>query len=487
LSNPVSQSFEGDSMDKFDLIVIGSGAGTHVASVASREGLRVALIDRGPVGGVCLNNGCIPSKMLIYPADVIRILQHAEDVGVEARITKVNFPKIMARMHAIVEKNRRHLERAIEAYENITFFEATAEFIGDHTIKAGSKILTAQKIVIATGARAFVPPIQGLKEAGYLDNVTLLDLKEAPKSIIIIGAGYVACEYGHFLSAIGTEVTVLGRGPRVLKNEDPEVCRIVNDVLSKSMRVFTNHEVVGVELKNGKKVASAHNRVDNRIYKFQSDEILLAAGRRPNSDILNPEMSGVETDQHGWIKVNEHLETTKRGIWALGDAIGKHMFRHTARYEADVLLYNMFQAKEPEDRKMVDFHAVPYAIFSNPQVAGVGLKEAKALDEGYDVLVGRARYADVAQGVAMADEHGFVKMVVERKTGRILGCSIVGPRAPELIQQVVYLMNTDIQSLEPLSRSQIIHPTLNEVLAKASIDLGKPAVAQEGAAALYGI
>lgn len=474
-------------MDNFDLVVIGSGAGTHVASVASRQGLKVALIDQGPVGGVCLNNGCVPSKMLIYPADVIRILQHAEEVGVEARITRINFPKIMARMNAVVEKNRRHLEKEIEAYENISLYETTAEFIGDHTIKAGNKILKAQKFVVATGARAMVPPIQGLKEACYLDNVTLLDLEEIPESIIIIGAGYIACEYGHFLSAMGTKVTILGRGPRILKNEDPEVCRIVNEVLGKSMRVFTNHEVIGVELKDGKKVVSAHNRIDNKIYKFDSSEILLAAGRRSNSDILKPEVTGVETDQHGWIKVNEHLETTKRGIWALGDAIGKHMFRHTAKYEADIVLHNMLRAEEPEDRKKVDFHAVPHAIFTNPQVAGVGLREAEALDEGYDVLVGRARYVDVAKGVAMAEEYGFVKMVLERKTGRILGCSIVGTGASELIQQVVYLMNTDIQSLEPLIRSQIIHPTLNEVLAKASADLGQIAVNREGAAGLYGI
>ena len=173
--------------------------------------------------------------------------------------------------------------------------------------------------MIATGARALIPPIQGLNVVGYLDNITLLNLEEPPESLIIIGAGYVACEYGHFFSAMGTEVTILGRGPRILKNEDPEVCRIVTNVLNKFMKVLTNHEVIGVELKDGKKVVSAYNRIDNKIYKFQSDEILLAAGRRPNSDILKPETTGVEVDQHGWIKVNEHLETAKRDIWALGD------------------------------------------------------------------------------------------------------------------------------------------------------------------------
>jgi mycothione reductase len=459
-------------MDRFDLIVVGSGAGTHVASIASKEGLKVALVDQGPAGGVCLNNGCVPSKMLIYPADVIRILQNARDVGVDAGIARINFQKIMSRMRSVVEKNRRHLEEAIDAKENITWYKNNAEFIGDYILKVGEKTLTAPKIVIATGARALVPPIQGLNEVGYLDNVTLLNLEEPPESLIFIGAGLVACEYGHFFSAIGTKVTILGRGPRVLKNEDPEVSQIVSNLLSKFLTVLTNHEVVRVELKNGKKVVSAHNRIDDKIYEFHSDEILLAAGRRSNSDLFKPDRTGVETDQNGWIKVNKHLETTKKDIWAIGDAIGKHMFRHTAKYESDVVIHNMLRAERQEDRKVVDFHAVPHAVFTNPQVAGVGLKESEAIDAGHKVLVGRASYTDVAKGVAMAEEHGFIKVVVEEKTGKILGCSVVGSEAPELIQQVVYLMNTDRQDMELLSRSQIIHPTLNEVLDQAFVNSG---------------
>ena len=198
--------------------------------------------------------------------------------------------------------------------------------------------------MIATGARALVPPIPGLKAAGYLDNVTLLNLEKPPRSLIIIGAGLVACEYGHFFSAMGTKVTILGRSPRILKNEDPEVSRIVNEVLTKFMKIFTNHETIRVDLKDGRKVVSAHNRIDNKIYDFQSDQILLASGRRSNSDLLKPEITGVETDRHGWIKVNDHLETNKKDIWALGDAVGKGMFRHTASYESDIVIHNMLRA-----------------------------------------------------------------------------------------------------------------------------------------------
>jgi mycothione reductase len=461
-------------MEEFYLIVVGSGAGTHVASVASKEGLKVALVDQGPTGGVCLNSGCVPSKMLIYPADIIRILQRARDIGVDARINKIDFQKIMKRMHLVVEKNRRHLEKSIKAEENITFYRDSGEFIGDYRLQAGNKTLTGPKIVIATGARPLVPPIPGLKEAGYLDNVTLLNLEEPPRRLIIIVGGLVACEYGHFFSAMGTKVTIVGRSPRILKNEDPEVSRIVNEVLSKFMKVYTNHETIKVDLKGGRKAVSAHNRINDRIYEFQSDEILLAAGRHSNSDVLKPEITGVETDKHGWIKVNEHLETTKKDIWALGDAVGKGMFRHTASYESDIVIHNMLQARTLEDRIKVDFHSVPHAVFTYPQVAGVGLKESEAIDAGYKVLVGRAKHTDVAKGVAMAEKHGFVKVVVEEKTGKILGCSVVGAGASELIQQVVYLMNTDRQDLEPLKRSQIIHPTLNEVLAHAFGSLKRP-------------
>lgn len=461
-------------MDRFDLIVIGSGAGMGVVSNASQGGLRVALVDQGPMGGTCLNNGCIPSKLLIYPADVIRTQQQASKLGVECSLNKVDFQRIMKRMHSVVDKAREDLERSVEADSRITWYKSTGEFIGDYTLKAGDKTLTAPKIVIATGARPLIPPISGLKDAGYLDNISLLDLQETPKSLIIIGAGYIGCEFGHFFSAIGIDVTIIGRSPKVLDSEDPEICRIVKKVLSQDLRLITSHEVVSVEGKEGKKVVSAQSKIDGKVYQFEADEILLAAGRRSNSDFLKPEKTGVETNEHGWIKVNEFLETTKKDIWALGDAIGKYMFRHTANYEADVVSHNILQAGKKDDREAVDFHAVPHAVFTHPQVAGVGLKEAEALAAGHKILVGRAKYTDVVKGIAMDEENGFVKVVVEEDTGKILGCSVVGSSAPELVEQVTYLMNTDYQDLMPMINAQIIHPTISEVIAQAFSNLEHP-------------
>jgi dihydrolipoamide dehydrogenase len=416
--------------------------------------------------------------MLIYPADVIRTLQDARKVGVAASIEEIDFQKIMSRMHEQVDESRRHLEKAIEGKENLTWFPQTGQFIADYVLKVGSMTMAAPKIVIASGARPLVPPIPGLQEAGYLDNITLLNLQEPPKSLIVIGAGYIGCEYGHFFSAMGTEVTILGRSPQVLNGEDPEVSRTVQNMLSQHLRVITGHEAVKIDLKDGKKVVTARNLGDSKTLQLEVDEILLAAGRRSNSDLLAPEKTGVETDQHGWIKVNDYLETSKPGIWALGDAIGKHMFRHTANYESAVVSHNLLRAKG-NDREKADFHAVPHAVFTYPQVAGVGMKEAEAVAAGLNVLVGRASYMDVAKGIAMAEEHGSAKVIFEEGSGRILGATVIGPMASELVQQVTYLMNTESQDLMPLVRSQVIHPTIDEVLARAFSELERPYTAKE--------
>jgi len=469
-------------MDRFDLIVIGSGAGMNVVFSAVDQGLKVALLDHGPLGGTCLNNGCIPSKMLIYPADVLRNAQNARILGLEVSVDRIDFQKIMSRMHSFVGRNRQSLEEAVEADPKITWYKGTAEFVGEYTLKSGEKSLTAPNIVVASGARALVPGIAGLKEAGYLDNVSLLELEEPPQSLIVIGGGYIGCEYGHFFSSMGTKVTIIGRSPQVLQSEEPEICRIVEEELSRHMQVVTNHEVLSIDRKGGMKVVSARNRLDNKVYSFEAEEILLAAGRRSNADILRPERTGVQTDEHGWIKVDEFLQTTKRGIWALGDAIGKHMFRHTANYEARVVIHNLLHAEKREDRIKADFHAVPHAVFSSPSVGAVGMNEAVALAAGRRILVGRSKYTDVAKGVAMAEEDGFVKVIVEEQGGKILGCSIAGSMAPELVQQVVYLMNTEHQDLEPLISSQVIHPTMSEVLVKAFSNLEHPLHREDGRA-----
>ena len=457
-------------MKEYDLIVVGSGAGMNVAWRGVSHGMKVALIDHGPIGGTCPNNGCIPSKMLIYPADIVRTIEEASAIGVEAHLDKVDFSSIMGRMRALVDKGQTQMEKGAKSNENLVWYEATGEFVGDYQIKAKGEVITAPKIVIGSGSRPMVPPIPGLEEAGYLDNVSLLDLKEPPKSLIIMGGGYIACEYGHFFSAMGTRVTILGRSPRLLANEEPEISDAVEKGLSKYIDVKTNHEVVKVEWESGNKVVSAVNRITNKVEEFASEEVLVALGRRSNADLLKPEKSGVKTDPRGWIVVNEFLETSKPNIWALGDAIGKHMFRHTANNESGVVWTNISSDEKVE----MDYHAVPHAVFTHPQVGSVGMTEEEAKAMGYRILVGRAQYTDVAKGYAMAEEGGLVKVVVNREGGQILGCHIAGSEASDLVQQVVYLMNAGNGGYVPMAKAQVIHPALSEVVIRAFANLIPP-------------
>ena len=457
-------------MEKYDLIVVGSGAGMNVAWRAVNQGMRVALVEHGPMGGTCLNNGCVPSKVLIYPADVIRTLDAASSIGIDGHIDRIDFPRIMRRMRSVVDEGRTHMERGAERTENLDWYRVRGEFVDDYRLRAGDEAITAPRIVIASGSRPLVPPLPGLDEAGYLDNTSVLSLEEPPKSLIIIGGGYIACEYGHFFSAMGTRVTILGRGSRLLNNEDPKISEIVKNRLSKHIDVQTDHEAVKVELESDKKIVSAVNRATGEVEKFAAEEIMLAVGRRSNADLLNPEKTGVEMDRRGWIKVDEYLETTKPGIWSLGDAIGKHMFRHTANYESMVVWANAFT----DNKQKVDYHAVPHAVFTHPQVGAVGMTEDEARAAGYQILVGRAWYTDVAKGYAMAEEDGLVKVIVNRSNGQILGCQIAGTEASDLVQQVVYLMNASDQDHMPLARAQVIHPALSEVVARAFANLLPP-------------
>jgi mycothione reductase len=457
-------------LEKYDTIVIGSGSGMRVVAQAINGGMKVALVDHGPLGGSCPNNACIPSKILIYPADAIRAFQDARAVGVNGTIDSVNFGLIMERMRNYVKRGRKEMEEGVKHTDGLTWHKETGEFTGDHTLKVGDETITAPRIAIASGSRPAVPHIPGLAEAGFLDNVSVLKLEKPPKSLIMVGGGFIGCEYGHFFSAIGTDVTILGRAPVLLNHEDPEISTIVTKALSKHMKVNTSHEVNRVAVEDGKKAVYAKDLTDGKEYRYEADEIFLASGRKSNADMLKPENTGVETDGRRWIKVNEYLQTNKPGIYALGDATGRYMFRHTANYEADIAAANMLRGGS----QVFDTHAVPHAVFTHPQVAGVGLLESEAVRAGHNILVGRARYMDVPKGYAMAEEDGLVKIIVDADTNKILGCSVVGSESPALVQQIVYLMDTEHQDLEPMIRSQVIHPSINEVMAKALSNLERP-------------
>jgi len=450
-------------MERFDVLVIGSGSGMLVASTAVDNGFKTAIVDSGPMGGTCINRGCVPSKMLIYPADVVTILKESQRLGVNATVNSIDFKNMMDRMHRLVNEDSATQAKAVEDTPDLTWLKETGEFISDYTMQVGEHTINAEMIFIVSGARPGIPPIKGIENVDYLTSDTVLELETPPKSIIIIGGGYIGVEYGHFFSGIGTKTTIIQRSPRILPEEETEISDLLKRELEQRMEIYTGLEVVGVKQEGNVKTVIARNREDGSLKEFSAETLMIAAGRVPNSDLLKPEKTGVKLDERGYVMVNEYLETSKKNIWAFGDAIGKEMFKHVANYEAGIAWHNAVH----DHKVKMDYSAAPHAVFTHPQVASVGLKETEAKQQGYKILVGKAVYRDTAMGGAMGEPEGFVKVIVERETGKILGGHIIGAEASILIQEIINAMVTESRSFAPIVRAMHIHPAMPEVVQNA--------------------
>jgi dihydrolipoamide dehydrogenase len=449
-------------VERFDIIVIGSGSGMLVASAAVEEGFRVALIEHGKMGGTCINVGCVPSKMLIYPADVISTVIESRKLGVNAALNSVDFNNIMTRMHELVGEDSGNQTKAVEATPEMTWFKETSEFISDYTIKVGTHTISAEKIFIVSGVRTALPLIKKIDKIDYLTSDTVLELQTPPKSILIVGGGYVGMEYGHFFSSVGTKTTILQRSDRVLPEEEPEISELLKKEMSQRMEIYTGFEVTEAKQEGQIKTLIAKNRQDGSLHEFSAEAIMIATGRVSNADILKPEKTGVNLDDHNFIKVNEYLETSKKNIWAFGDAIGIQMFKHVANYEAGIAWHNSLH----DNKAKMDFSAAPHAVFTHPQIASVGLKEQEA-KQNHKILVGQALYRDTAMGAAMGFPEGFVKVIVEQETGKILGGHIIGPEASILIQEIINAMVSETGTFAPIAQGMHIHPALSEVVQNA--------------------
>ena len=309
-------------MKKFDVIVVGSGSGLKAVWSALGEGLEVALVDKGPLNGTCLNTGCIPSKVMIHPADVISELRDAKRIGVDCSF-KLDFGLIMKRVRTIIDDGQKDTEKEILSEKKLTWYRHDGEFVGDYRLDVGEETIMAPRIVIATGSRPGVPRLEGIDDVGYLDNISLLGLRELPKSMIIVGAGYIGCEYGHCFSAYGTDVTLIGRHRVVLDNEDPDVSEIVTKALSGDLHYVADSDVVRMAKEDGKQAVYTKNLKNGKIERFEAEQVLIATGRVSNADRLKPENTGVQLDKRGWIVVDKFLETTKPGSmrWATPPAV----------------------------------------------------------------------------------------------------------------------------------------------------------------------
>ena len=457
-------------MKDYDVLVIGSGSGMSIATAALNRGIEVAVVEMGPLGGTCLNRGCIPSKMVIYPADVINVIREAGKLGIKATIEEIDFAYIMERSARLIAEDVGHMEEGVRHAPGLTVYRDVGEFVSDYTMEVGGETIRAENVFIVSGARPLIPPIKGLEETGYLTSQNVWDIRKRPESILIVGGGFVAVEFAHFFSSVSSEVTLLSRSPRLIKFAEPEVSELLGREMNTRMEIHYNVEAVETSKSGDMKEITTINKVTGETRRFRGEEIMIAAGRRSNADLLKPERTGVEVDRRGFIVVNEYLETSKPRIWAFGDAIGKHMFKHVANYEAGVAWNNFAH----DHKEAVDYSAVPYAVFTHPQVAAVGMTEREAIDSGHEILVGTYNYRDTAKGAAMGVDDAFVKVIIEDRTYKILGGHIIGPYAPILMQEVINAMNTGDGTVDSIRRAMYIHPAVPEVVQRAFFNLRRP-------------
>jgi len=455
-------------MKEYDVVAIGSGSAMNIVSamMQSNPSLSVAVIDKYEPGGICLTRGCIPSKILLYPAELVRTMERAPAFGIDVEIKGVNFTSVMKRMRGLIDDEIESIRQGLTQSPNIDYYRSVAEFVGAYKLKVGPETITSKMILLCTGSKPIIPPISGLQDVGYHTSDTILHETRLPQSIVIVGGGYIAAEYGHFLSAMGSRVTVVGRNPQFLPQEEPEVSALAKQELGKHMTILTNYEVLEAGMiSEGKKSLTAVHRGTGERKTIPADEILIASGRGPNSDILHPERGGINTDEKGWIAVDDYLESSQPNVWALGDANGKHLFKHAANYESTIVYYNAVLKR----RVKADYHAVPHAVFTDPEIASVGLKQKEAAEKyGNDgILIGFERFEDTAKGEAMALKDHFVKVVLAKESLRILGAHIIGPHASVLIQEIINLMYTPDQTAQPMLATMHIHPALSEVVQRA--------------------
>ncbi len=454
-------------METFDVIVVGAGSGLNIADGAASQGLHVAVVEKGPMGGTCLNRGCIPSKMLIHSADVAEAILNAKKFGINARLGRIDFSGMVSRVSKFVDKDAREIEAGIRSTSNMALFKAEGRFIKERTLRVGSNTISAEKVFIFAGTRPSTPPIPGLAGSGFLTSTEALRLKKLPKSLTIIGGGYIAAELAHFFGSLGSKVTILQRENILIPNEDAEVAQAFTFIYRKRFNVLLGHSAASVEKKGGKFVVTASSGKGSR--KVVSDQLLVAAGRIPNSDILDVKKGGIDVNKAGFIKVNDYLETSSHGVWAGGDIAGKFQFKHSSNLESQYAYHNALNLKS---KMKVDYSAMPHAIFSSPQIAGVGAREADLKKGSY--IVGRYNYKDTGMGVAMQEESGFAKILVDKKSRKILGCHIIGPDASTLIHEVVVAMKSGHGTIDNITRAVHVHPALSEVVQRAANSVAAP-------------
>ncbi len=451
----------------YDLVIIGGGSGgLVVASAAAQLKAKVALVEKDRLGGDCLWYGCVPSKSLIHAARVAHEVKNSSRFGIYTNPPEIKFAEANCHVAQVIKEIEPHDSPERFRGLGVEVIFGSGQFIDKETFEVDGRKLTARAFVVSTGSRAAIPPVPGLKEAGYLTNEEVFSLTERPDSLAVIGAGPIGCELGQSFHRLGAEVTIIASRDQIMPKEDPEAAAVVQkEMEAEGIRILTQARVKEVKVIDGKKVLQAGE------HEIAVDEILVSAGRSPNVDSLNLEAAGVEYDKKG-IKVNQKLQTTNSKIYGCGDVIGGYQFTHVAGYEAVVALKNALFFPLSK----VKYGVIPWATFTDPELARVGMTEEEAKKHyGDDVQVLKQPFAGVDRAQAEAATAGFSK-IITRGNGEILGAHLVGPSAGELIHEIVLAMSNNLK-VSALTGIHV-YPTLSEVNSKAALLLKKQKFAQ---------
>jgi dihydrolipoamide dehydrogenase len=452
-------------MAHYDVLVVGGGTGNNVAAAAADAGLDTALVEKGPLGGTCLNRGCNPSKMLIQAATAANHVRDAEKFFVESDLGEIDYAAIIDDMDETLSPIAAGMEERYREKDHLTLYKDEGVFVDDRTVEVDGEKVSAEKVVVAAGSRPLVPPIEGLDEVEYMTSQEALYRREQPESLIILGGGYIAVELGYFFESLGTDVTIVEMMDTLVPREDPDISAAFTEIAAERHEVYTGHRATRVEADGDGVTVHAETEGGDTI-AAGADDLLVALGRRPNTDTLDVAAAGIETDDNGFVVTNDRLETSAENVWAQGDIADNAMFKHSGDYETRVTIDNVVRGTASE----ADFTAMPHAIFTEPQMAGVGKTEAELEADGVEYVVGREDLPGTPMGRAKKLEHGFVK-VLAAPDGEILGCHMLGYEASTMLHEVVVAMRSGSGHVSDITDTIHAHPTLNKVVEYAFADV----------------
>lgn len=461
-------------MTHFDIAIIGTGSGNSILD-ERYDGKKIAILEEGTFGGTCLNVGCIPTKMFVYAAEVARTITDSSKLGIDATLDDVRWHDIVKRVFGRIDPISAGGERyRSEDCANVTVFRGHARFVGPRTIDTGTgEVITADQVVIAAGSRPAIP--QEILDSGvrYHTNDDIMRLPALPERLVILGSGFIAAEFAHVFSALGVQVSIIGRSERLLRHLDRDVSDWFTEIARRKWDVHLGNPMVAartsgrgieIELSDGTVVAG--------------DELLVAVGRTPNGDRLDAALGGVAVDESGRVIVDEYQRTTAEGVFALGDVSSPYQLKHVANHEMRVVQHNLLHdawsdtaAQSISRLRRTDHRLVPAAVFTDPQIADVGMTEEQAREAGLDITVKVQNYGDVAYGWAMEDDEGFCKVIAERGTGRLLGAHVISAQAPTVIQPLIQAMSFGLSAQDMATGQYWIHPALPEVVENALLGL----------------